>query len=72
MATRRFKASPGTTLVVEEVGAANNSHVVEVTIDMATNLVTEGGSTRAIKKQEVLAALDKIKEKIITGNWLPA
>lgn len=72
MATRRYKANPGTNLVTEEVGAATNSHVVELTIDMSTSLVTEGGTTRAIKKEEVLAQLEKIKQKIISGNWLPA
>jgi hypothetical protein len=72
MATRRYKAKPGTELVVEEVGAAVNSHVVEITIDLATTTVNEGGSTRAIKKEEVLAQIEKIRQKIITGNWLPA
>lgn len=74
MATRRFKISPGEGefQIVEEVGAATNSDVVELTVDLATNLVNDQGTTRAIKKQEVLEALDKLKNHITKSNWTPA
>ena len=74
MATRRYKASPGTKpeSVVEEAGAAANSHIVELTVDLDSALVNDNGTTRAIKKSEVLEALDKIKQTIEKGNWPPA
>ncbi len=71
MATRRFKSNVDSAIIVEEVGAANNSHVVEVTVDLA-NLVNDAGTTRPIKKAEVLAALDKVRNHILKGNWSPA
>jgi len=74
MATRRYKLSPGEGefSVTEEVGAAVNSDVVEVTVELATTAVNVGASTRGVLKQEVLEALDKIKNHILKGNWPPA
>lgn len=74
MATRRYKLSPGEGEfdVVEEVGAAANSDVVELTVDVATNLVNDSGSTRVVSKDEVLDALEKFKNHIIKNNWPPA
>lgn len=74
MATRRYKISPGEGefSVVEEVGAAVNSDVVEVTVELATTAVNEGASTRGVLKHEVLEALEKIKNHILKGNWPPA
>ncbi len=74
MATRRYKVEPGEGefAITEEVGAAVNSDTVELTIDLATTRVNTNGSTRTIEKQEVLEALDKIKNHIVKGNWPPA
>jgi len=74
MATRRYKIEPGEGefSITEEAGAAINSDTVELTVDLATTRVNSGGSTRAIEKQEVLEALDKIKNHILKGNWPPA
>jgi hypothetical protein len=74
MATRRYKLSAGETefSVTEEVGAATNSDTVELTVDLATTAVNDGGSTRAISKQEVLDALEKFENHILKGNWPPA
>ena len=62
MATRRFKISPGEGefSIVEEAGAAVNSDIIEVTVELATTAVNEGGSTRAVKKLEVIEGLQKI------------
>jgi hypothetical protein len=74
MATRRYKVEPGEGefSVTEEVGAAVNSDTVELTVDLATTRVNTGATTRTIEKQEVLDALEKIKNHIIKGNWPPA
>jgi hypothetical protein len=74
MATRRYKLSPGTGefSIVEEVGAATNSNLVELTVDLATTGVNANGSTRTITKAEVLEAIDKLENHIIKGNWPPA
>jgi hypothetical protein len=74
MATRRYKSSPGQTYnqVVEEVGAAANSDVVELTVDLATTKVNSNGSTRTISKHEVLECIDKIRAKIMNDIWPPA
>lgn len=74
MATRRYKTSVGDSDgdVVEEVGAATNSDTIELTVDLATTQVVEGAGARAVTRAEVLAGLDRIRNKIIGGNWPPA
>lgn len=74
MATRRYKIAPGEGefSVTEEAGAAVNSDPVELTVELATTAVNTGATTRGILKQEVLEALEKIKNHIIKSNWPPA
>ena len=75
MATRRYgiSAGEGEFSVTEAVGAAVSADTVEVTVELANTAVNvTGGTTRSISKQEVLDALDKIKNHIIKGNWTPA
>ena len=74
MATRRYKTSVGDVYneITEEVGAATNSDSIELTVDLATAEVNAGGSTRAVSKEEVLAALDRFKTYIAEKDWLPA
>lgn len=74
MATRRYKINPGEGefSIVEEVGAAVNSDLVELTVELATTGVNDKGTTRTISKAEVLEALEKIENHIIKGNWPPA
>lgn len=66
MATRRYKISPGQTefQIVEEVGAATNSNVIELTVDLA-NLVYNGATARKVKKSEVLLALEMLENHIL-------
>ncbi len=70
MATRYYAFNPGNHLedIVESVGIANSSAVVELSIDLATNKVTEGGTTRAVLKSEVLIALDLFTQQIIRNS----
>lgn len=74
MATRRYKISVGEldNDVVEEVGAATNSDVVELTVDLAATAVNTETGQRVISRDEVLYALDSIKAHILNGNWPPA
>lgn len=74
MATRLFTIGPDAKLVnvVEGVGAAASSQIINLTVDLASNTVNEGSSTRGVKKSEVLLALDTLKQYIIRGNWPPA
>lgn len=74
MATRRYKINPGEREedVVEEAGAAVNSDAVELTVELANTAVNEGGATRTIEKQEVLDAIDKIRNHIVDSDWPPA
>ncbi len=74
MATRRYKISVGETefAIVEEVGAAVNSDTVELTVELANTAVTTATGTRSIEKNEVLLALDMMKNHITKGNWPPA
>lgn len=66
MATRRYKISPGMTefQIIEEVGAAVNSNVIELTVDIS-NTVTDMGVTRKVKKSEVLLALEMLENHIV-------
>lgn len=79
MATRRYKLSvgEGEFSVVEEAGAAVNSGIVELTVELASTAVvgrdsSGGATTRSISKEEVLDLVEKIKNHIIKGNWPPA
>lgn len=69
MATRRFKISPGVALVVEEAGAAVNSHLVELTVECASTAMD--GGTRQISRQEVLDAITKLQEHVTLCPWPP-
>jgi hypothetical protein len=64
MATRRYGISRGETQeqITEAAGAAVSSDSVEVTVDLASSLTRE----------DVLLGLEKIQNKIATGNWPPA
>lgn len=74
MATRRYKINPGQDefAITEEAGAAVNSHVIELTVEMADTAVSITGGTRKVDKSEVILALDKIKNHLIKSNWPPA
>lgn len=74
MATRRFGASPSYTLeqVVEAVGAATSANTVELTVDLATSVVTDNGATRTISKNEVLLILNLFEQYITRVIWPPA
>lgn len=74
MATRRFGISVGESefQVTEGVGAAVNADTVELTVDLATTTVNDKGTTRAIKKHEVIEALEKLMNHVIKSNWPPA
>lgn len=74
MATRLYSIEVGAKEeeVTEAVGSATATSEIEVTVDLATTVVNEAGSTRAVTKSEVLRALDKIKNHILKGNWPPA
>jgi len=74
MATRRYGLKVGESLeqVTEGVGAATASDNVELTVDLATSIVTDGGTTRGILKSEVLIILEIFKEYIVQNNWPPA
>lgn len=71
MATRLYAWQPNTR-VLEGVGQAASAYLVNLTIDIATNLVNDGSSTRVIERDEVLKALEDIKAHILRNNWPPA
>lgn len=74
MATRLYSLAPNATLedVVEAVGSATTTKAIELTVDLSTSIVNEGSSTRAIKQEEVIFALEIFAQYIIRGKWLPA
>jgi hypothetical protein len=74
MATRRYKINPGEGpfSVTEEAGAAVNSDAIELTVELANTAVNAASGTRSVTKEEVLLAIETIKNHIIKGNWLPA
>jgi hypothetical protein len=74
MATRRYGISigEGEFAITEAVGAAVSSDSIELTVDIATTVVNNNGSTRVVSKQEVLDALEKFENHIIKSNWPPA
>lgn len=68
MATRRYGISVGEEEfggVTEAAGAAVSSDSVEITIERATTAVNAASGTRAINKQEVMEALQKLMNHIM-------
>lgn len=75
MATRTFAVNPTQRVsnVVEFVGAACTSRFINVTVDIATTVMGEGGSTRVLTKEEFINSLETIKEYVLRDNsWPPA
>ncbi len=75
MATRTYAISPGRDdeNVVEFVGSACTSRFINLTIDFATTVMGDGGTTRAMRLSEVLQALENMKEFIMRRDtWPPA
>lgn len=74
MATRLYGANPGYALesVTEGVGSATTSHNVELTVDLATSIVSDNGTTRTISKNEVLIILNLFEQYITRSIWPPA
>lgn len=64
MATRLYGVSLGETPddVAEGVGSAVSADTVELTVDLADSLT----------RQEVLLAIDNIRQHILEGIWPPA
>lgn len=67
MATRRFSINVGDSLesVVDAVGAATVTKSIELTIDQATTVMKDGGSTRAIKRGEIQTAIRILEQAIL-------
>ena len=74
MATRRYSLDPGDVLenVTEAAGAAIVTKHIELTVDLASTIVTDNGTTRSITKNEVLIALELFQQWITRSNWTPA
>ena len=71
MATRIYAIAPGGTLVnvVEGVGAATSNSAINITLDLATDIVNEGGGTRVQSKEEVVLGIEYILQHIINDDW---
>jgi hypothetical protein len=72
MATRRYSVAPGDADaygITEAVGAATATKSIELTVDLA-NVVE--GNTRALQRQEVVTALEKLVDYVRQSNWPPA
>lgn len=75
MATRLYSVAvgkgndTGNTAVTEAVGSATTSQAIELTIDLANVLE---GSTKPLTKQDVLQALDLLKDYITKDDFPPA
>lgn len=75
MATRLYGISigEGEFSITEGAGSAVAADTVELTVELANTAVNAAGATtRSVTKQEVLDAIDKIRNHIIKGNWTPA
>lgn len=71
MATKVWLAGPETTYenVVEGVGAAvQSSFTVAVTIDLATNKISDNGTTRVVQKREAIQALYNIIGRLVKDD----
>lgn len=72
MATRRISIGPGENVeaIVEAVGAATVTKPIEITIDTATTIVNGDSGTRAMRRDEVIAALYRAIDYLIKApSW---
>jgi hypothetical protein len=72
MATRIFHINPnsGDGSISQGVGLATISHPIELTVDMASDVLDNGGSNeRGLNKEEVLRALDQLKNHILSNDF---
>ena len=77
MATRLYSIDPGNNefQVVEAVGSPIATKNIELTVNLASTLITDTnapGNVRSITREEVLEALEKFENYILRGNWPPA
>lgn len=74
MATRIYALNPGGYIsdVIEAVGPTATSAPIAIVIDLATTVITDGSTTRAVNKQDVLEAIEMIRQRISTDGWPPA
>ncbi len=74
MATRIYALGVGgrVTDVQENIGPTATSAIVALVIDLATTGVTEGGTTRGPTRNEVLLAIENLKQYLLADNWPPA
>jgi len=75
MATRLYAVNPGdnSVNVIEGVGSATSSKIINLVVDIGPTLITDGSTQRAPSREEVLLALQNITEHIIrVKTWPPA
>ncbi len=74
MATRLYAIGPNGQLstVVEGVGSATSSLLINLTVDLSTTGVTNGSGSRVISREEVLLAIETLEQYLIKSNWPPA
>lgn len=74
MATRRYminvgEQAEGSASITEAVGAAVATKNIELTVDLAN---VKSGGTQPASKNDVLLALDQLRDYITTNIWPPA
>jgi hypothetical protein len=72
MATRLYKVYPnsGESSITQEVGLATDAAPIELTVDLAADIIDNGGSSeRGLLKEEVLRALDQLKNHILSKDF---
>jgi len=75
MSTLLIAQSPGQNLAYVEThgisagSGMQTSNIVEVQVNQATTAVNDGGSTRQIKKEEVILALETAIQAVIDMSW---
>lgn len=74
MATRLYGVNPGSRMVdvIEAIGPTATSASIVMVIDLASTVVTNGGTTRTVSREEVLLAIDTLKAVIMADTWPPA
>ncbi len=74
MATRLFMISAGGNLetITESAGPTQSSATqVSLIVDLATNTVGEGSTTRQILRSEVMTAIENLEAYLTRINWPP-
>ena len=74
MSVRIIGVPPGGNLenVTDYTGGTIVTDAIELNVNMATNVVTDGTTTRQISREEVILGMELLMQYVMRMSWPPA